>query len=110
MHIKKSSWIISLSCLLISGLFAIIQKDFSFVSLSNHLFLFTLFFLIVGGFLGVFRSGFFDNFQRSFKRKKKDTDYMKLSDIGRSSFRFWIEPAVILLLFSLLTLFLADFQ
>src|SRR5699024_2687524 len=109
MHLKKSSWIISLTCLLVSGLFTIIQKDFSFTSLSYNLFLFTLFFLIIGGFLWVCSSGFFDFFQKSFKRKKKDTDYMTISEVGRSSFRFWLEPAGILFLLSLLMLLLANF-
>ncbi|AYW45734.1 DUF3899 domain-containing protein [Tetragenococcus koreensis] len=111
MRIKKSSWIISLTILLVSLLLTIIQKDFSLTALSDNLFLFTLFFLIVGGFLWVFSSGFFDNFQRSFKRRNKKTKTagMKLSEVGRSSFRFWLEPAGILFLLSLLTLLLAIF-
>lgn len=111
MRLKKSSWIISLTSLLVSILLIIIQKDFSFTALSDNLFLFTLFFLIIGGFLWVFSSGFFDNFQQSFKKKKKKSQStgMKLSEVGRSSFRFWLEPAGMLLLLSLLTLLLANF-
>ncbi|AYW48014.1 DUF3899 domain-containing protein [Tetragenococcus osmophilus] len=111
MQIKKSSWIISLASLLVSLLLTIIQNEFSFTVLSNNLFLFTLFFLIIGGFLWVFSSGFFDNFQRAFKKRNKKTkkESMKLSEVGRTSFRFWLEPAGILFLLSLLALLLAAF-
>lgn len=113
MYLKKSSWIITALSLLFSLLWLFIRKEFSFASLSDSLFLFTLFFVIIGGFLKVFASGFFDNFQRSFKKKEKNpttkTEYMKLSEVGRSSFRFWLEPAVMLFILSLIALILSTF-
>ncbi|EOT30680.1 DUF3899 domain-containing protein [Enterococcus saccharolyticus] len=109
MYLKKSSWLISLACTLFSVVRLLILQKFSFSALSDSLFLFTLLFLIVGGFLWVFASGFFDLFQASFKKRsqKSKTEYLKLSEVGRSSFRFWLEPAGILLVLSLLSLLIA---
>ena len=116
MYLKKSSWIITGISFLFSLLWLVIRKSFSFASLSDSLFLFTLFFVIIGVFLKVFASGFFDNFQRSFKKREKreknptaKTEYMKLSEVGRSSFRFWLEPAVMLFILSLVALILSTF-
>ncbi len=43
----------------------LINHSFTLIQLSNDLFLWSLPFLIIGGFLWVFSSGFFDHFQRS---------------------------------------------
>lgn len=107
MHLKKSSWIIICGSLGIDLLVLFLRHDLTFTSLSDSLFMFALFFLIIGGFLKVFASGFFDTFQRSFK-KRTDTDFLKLSEVGRTSYRFWLEPAVLLLLLSLLFLLIAS--
>ena len=42
-----------------------LNHQLTLIQLSNDLFLCTLPFLIIGGFLWVFSSGFFDHFQRS---------------------------------------------
>lgn len=106
MHLTKSTWVISLSCLLVSLVWLVFKNQLTFSHLSDVLFLFTLFFLIIGALLWVFASGSFDFFQYSMKKafKKADDEYLKLSDVGKSSYRFWLEPAVILLLLSLISL------
>ncbi len=107
MYLKTSSWIISLVCIVFSLGRLLLLQTFSFVALSDALFLIALPLLIIGGFLWVFASGFFDLFQASFKIRKQQTERLKLSEVGRSSFRFWLEPAGILLILSVLSLVLS---
>ena len=109
MKIKKSSGLIPLLCLAISGGWLAIKNEFSIAALSDALFLWALFFLIIGGFLWVFASGFFDHFQYSMKKafSKNKADYLKLSQVGKQSYAFWLWPGVFLLFLSLLFLMIA---
>ncbi|MDH6363550.1 muramidase (phage lysozyme) [Enterococcus sp. PF1-24] len=104
--------IISLICLLVSILIAIYQKNLSFETLSNHLFMFTLLFVIIGGALTVFASGFFDFFQQSMRtalarKEKRSQPYTKLSEVGGQSYKLWLLTAGCLLLTSLIFLAIA---
>ena len=106
MRIKKSSGLIALICTLISISWLFFKKELSLSTISDALFLWALFFLIIGGFLWVFAAGFFDHFQYSMKKafSKNKTDYLKLSDVGKQSYGFWLWPGIFLLLLSLLFL------
>lgn len=109
MHLRKSTLIISIAGLIISLLWPMIFSDFAWSRVSDLLFSFTLFFLIIGSFLWVCASGLLDFFQYSWKKafRKTKEDYLTLSEIGRTSYRFWLEPALILFLLSLVFLGLA---
>ena len=61
MRIKKSSGLIALICTLISISWLFFKKELTLSTISDALFLWALFFLIIGGFLWVFASGFFDH-------------------------------------------------
>ena len=76
MRIKKSSGLIALICTLISISWLFFKKELTLSTISDALFLWALFFLIIGGFLWVFASGFFDHFQYSMKKafSKNKTD------------------------------------
>ncbi len=64
----KSSGLIALICTLISISWLFFKKELTLSTISDALFLWALFFLIIGGFLWVFASGFFDHFQYSMKK------------------------------------------
>ncbi len=72
-----------------------------------------LFFFMITAFIGVFVSGFFDNFQKNMKdtlRLRKNTepkDYVKTSEIFSKQPVYWLSVAVSLLLISLLLLVFA---
>jgi len=106
MHLRKSTLFISMGSLAISFLWSIFFSTLTLVRVSDILFLFTLFFLVIGCFLWVCSSGLFDFFQYSWKKtfRKTKEDYPILSDIGRTSYRFWLEPAFILFCLSLIFL------
>ena len=75
--------------------------------LSNDLFLCALPFLIIGGFLWVFSSGFFDHFQRSIylartRNRKKKPEFSSLSSASYGMYTFWLIIAGILLALSVL--------
>jgi hypothetical protein len=66
-------------------------------------------FLIIGGFLWVFSSGFFDHFQRSVflartRNRKKKPDFMPLSLSGYGIYSFWLIIAGVLLVIAVLLL------
>lgn len=104
MNYRRSS-IISLAVLVLAALWLVVTSNWSLLGFANLLFLCCLFFLIIGIFLWVCSSGFFDTFQRSMKKAvhRDTTAYVKLSEVGRS-FPFWLAPAGILLLASLIAL------
>lgn len=88
------------------------KNQLSFLQLADHLFLWSLFFLVIGGFLWVFASGFFDTFQKSMhqalsRKRKQATDYQKLSTVGQGSYAFWLITAGLLLFCSLVCLLFA---
>lgn len=111
-HLKRSG-VLSTACLLLSILLLIVQHRLAWVALSNALFLWTLLFTIIGGFLWVFSSGFFDTFQASmhtaFKRKKNQDHggFMPLSAVGRNAYALWLLTAGWLLIASVFCLILA---
>lgn len=85
------------------------SHNLTWIAISDGLFLAGLPFLIIGCFLWVFSSGFFDTFQASmhqaFRRKKAtETDFMPLSEVGQKAYLFWLMMAGILLLGSVLSL------
>ncbi|MHC5373329.1 DUF3899 domain-containing protein [Enterococcus sp. LJL120] len=98
--------IVSAICLVLSIIIAFTNDQLSWGTVSDYLFMFMLFFLIVGGFLGVFASGFFDFFQHSMRKalarkEKRDLPFKKLSEVGAENYLFWILTTGILLLCSL---------
>lgn len=104
--------IIALICTIVSIIIAVTKEKLSFVTLSDYLFLFTLLFVIIGGFLWVMASGFFDFFQQSVRRavarkEKRDLPYMKFSEVGKGQYPFWLTTAGCLLLGSLFFLALS---
>lgn len=109
MYFRKSTTLISLGSILISFCWLLIRKQLSWANLSDTLFFFTLFLLIIGVFLWVCSSGSFDFFQYSLKKAfgKDKESYLKLSDVGRTSYRFWLEPALLLFICSMLALGIA---
>jgi hypothetical protein len=98
---------------LVLVLIVVLKNNFSgtltLTDLSNDLFLLALPFLIIGGFLWVFSSGFFDHFQRSVflartRNRKKKPDFMPLSSVGHGIYSFWLIIAGILLVIAVLLL------
>lgn len=78
-------------------------------SLSDAYFMIALIFLMIGAFIAILSSGFFDFFQKNmkhyFRRKKASTtDYVKASDIFAKQPIYWIGTGVILLVSSFLLL------
>ncbi|MGX4645383.1 MULTISPECIES: DUF3899 domain-containing protein [Holzapfeliella] len=106
MKLKKSSLWISSVALVFSLILLIVRNNLSWLHLSDTLFIISLFFFIVGGFLWVFSSGSFDFFQKSLHLKRK-TDYeseWKLSTIGKEHKAFFLQPGIILLAISIILL------
>ncbi|EPH93605.1 MULTISPECIES: DUF3899 domain-containing protein [unclassified Enterococcus] len=98
---------------LVLVLIVVLKNNFSgtltLTNLSNDLFLLALPFLIIGGFLWVFSSGFFDHFQRSVflartRNRKKKPDFMPLSSVGYGIYSFWLIIAGVLLVIAVLLL------
>lgn len=109
---KPYSAIIALFCTIVSIMIGIFKEKLSFSLLSDYLFMFTLFFLIIGALLAVFASGFFDFFQYSVRKaitrkEKRELPYMKLSEAGAGSYQLWLKTAGWLLAESLIFLTLA---
>ncbi|HJG22165.1 MAG TPA: DUF3899 domain-containing protein [Enterococcus durans] len=88
-----------------------LNHQVTLIQLSNDLFLCALPFLIIGGFLWVFSSGFFDHFQRSIylartRNRKKKPEFSSLSSASYSMYTFWLIIAGILLALSIVLLIL----
>ncbi|WP_231474555.1 MULTISPECIES: DUF3899 domain-containing protein [Enterococcus] len=101
--------IVSALCVIGSIIIALIKNTLSLSTMSDYLFMFTLFFLIIGGFLSVFASGFFDFFQHSIRKsvarkEKRDLPYTKFSEVGAKNYRFWLLTTGILFILSLIFL------
>ncbi|AUB51852.1 DUF3899 domain-containing protein [Enterococcus mundtii] len=84
----------------------VLTDQLTLLQLSNDLFLCALPFLIIGGFLWVFSSGFFDHFQRSFhlartRNRKEKPEFTSLSSVSYGMYTFWLIIAGILLVFSI---------
>ncbi|WP_082618819.1 DUF3899 domain-containing protein [Holzapfeliella floricola] len=106
MKLNKSTLWISTVALFFSLIFSIWRNNLSWLHLSDILFIISLFFLIVGGFLWVFASGSFDFFQKSLHLKQK-TNYeseWKLSTIGKEHKWFFLQPGITLLVISVIFL------
>ncbi|ASZ08202.1 MULTISPECIES: DUF3899 domain-containing protein [Enterococcus] len=89
-----------------------LTNQLTFLQLSNDSFLCALPFLIIGGFLWVFSSGFFDHFQRSIhlartRNRKKKPEFSLLSSASHGMYSFWLIIAGILLIFSILFMLFA---
>ncbi|WP_165005551.1 DUF3899 domain-containing protein [Enterococcus sp. ZJ1668] len=89
-----------------------LTHQFTLIQLSNDLFLCALPFLIIGGFLWVFSSGFFDHFQRSIylartRNRKKKPEFSSLSSASYGMYSFWLIIAGILLVLSIVLMFLS---
>ncbi|WP_165038164.1 DUF3899 domain-containing protein [Enterococcus sp. ZJ1622] len=89
-----------------------LTNQFTLIQLSNDLFLCALPFLIIGGFLWVFSSGFFDHFQRSIhlartRNRKKKPEFSSLSSASYGMYSFWLIIAGILLVLSIVLMFLS---
>ncbi len=83
----------------------VINHSFTLIQLSNDLFLWSLPFLIIGGFLWVFSSVFFDHFQRSVhlartRNRKKKPEFSSLSTASYGMYSFWLIIAGILIALS----------
>ncbi|HAQ0618269.1 DUF3899 domain-containing protein [Enterococcus faecium] len=88
----------------------LINHSFTLIQLSNDLFLWSLPFLIIGGFLWVFSSGFFDHFQRSVhlartRNRKKKPEFSSLSSASYGMYSFWLIIAGILIALSAIFMF-----
>jgi len=107
--INKSSRRITLLCFAASLSWLAFKNELTFATLSDSLFLWAMFFLIIGGFLWVFASGFFDHFQYSMKKTfaRNKTDYLKMSQVGKQSYAFWVWPGFFLFILSMLFLLIA---
>lgn len=107
--INKSSGWITLLCFAASLSWLAFKNELTFATLSDSLFLWAMFFLIIGGFLWVFASGFFDHFQYSMKKTfaRNKTDYLKMSQVGKQSYAFWVWPGFFLFILSMLFLLIA---
>ena len=84
-----------------------LNHSLTLTQLSNDLFFCALPFLIIGGFLWVFSSGFFDHFQRSIylartRNRKKKPEFSSLSSASYGMYTFWLIIAGILLALSVL--------
>ncbi len=89
-----------------------LNHQLTLIQLWNDLFLCTLPFLIIGGFLWVFSSGFFDHFQRSIylartRNRKKKPEFSSLSSASYGMYTFWLIIAGILLALSIVLLILS---
>ena len=83
-----------------------LNHQLTLTQLSNDLFLCAMPFLIIGGFLWVFSSGFFDHFQRSIylartRNRKKKPEFSSLSSASYGMYTFWLIIAGILLALSI---------
>lgn len=83
-----------------------LNHQLTLTQLSNDLFLCAMPFLIIGGFLWVFSSGFFDHFQRSIylartRNHKKKPEFSSLSSASCGMYTFWLIIAGILLALSI---------
>ena len=100
-------------CLLVPAYLLLFHKEWSVISLANSFFMLALLFFMITAFIGVFVSGFFDNFQKNMKdtlRLRKNTepkDYLKTSEIFSKQPTYWLAVAIGLLLISLLLLVFA---
>ncbi len=89
-----------------------LNHQLTLIQLSNDLFLCALPFLIIGGFLWVFSSGFFDHFQRSIylartRNRKKKPEFSSLSSASYGMYTFWLIIAGILLVLSIVLMILS---
>ena len=97
------------------GLFFIIpaitwltKKEITLKYLSDNFFMFALFFLIVGGFILVLSSGFFDLFQKNMKhliqlrKNNEPKEYVPFSQIFKKKPVFWFIIGVSLLVTSII--------
>lgn len=82
------------------------NKKMTLTSLSDNFFLSSLFFLIIGGFILVLSSGFFDFFQKNMKhliqlrRNNEPKEYIPLSEIFKKKPIYWLVVGGTLLLIS----------
>lgn len=97
-------------CLLVPAAHLLLDKELSPTTLANSFFMIALLFFMITAFIGIFVSGFFDNFQKNMKdtlRLRKNTepkDYVKTSEIFSKQPVYWLAVAVSSLLISLLLL------
>lgn len=111
---KKIFWTFLIIAIGLTGYFLLTQQPFSFIRLSNSLFMVSLFFLIIGFTILIMSSGFFDNFQRSMKhllhlrKKQEPKDFIPISKIIQTQPVYWLSIGGILLLLSVLLLFVTS--
>ncbi len=81
----------------------ITKKEITLAYLSDNFFMFALFFLIIGGFILVLSSGFFDLFQKNMKhlvylrKNSEPKEYIPLSNIFNKKPIYWFAVGLLLL-------------
>ena len=84
-----------------------IKKEVTTIFLSDNFFMFSLVFLIIGVFILVLSSGFFDFFQKNMKefiqlrRKNEPKEYIPLSQIFEKKPLYWLITGGVLLVISI---------
>lgn len=97
-------------CLLTPAFLLLIKQEITLTTLSNSFFMLGLLFLMIAAFIGIFMSGFFDNFQRNMKetlRLRKNTEpkeYLKTSEIFSKQPFYWLSVGIFLLIISIVLL------
>lgn len=87
------------------------KKELTILSVSNSFFMIGIVFLMIAAFIGIFISGFFDNFQANLKaalaRRKSNEpkDYIKTSEIFSKQPIYWLSVAAFYLIIAVLLLF-----
>ncbi|MBF8808492.1 MAG: DUF3899 domain-containing protein [Enterococcus lacertideformus] len=102
---KSISYLITGVLILLIILKNSLNQQLTLTQLSNDLFLCAMPFLIIGGFLWVFSSGFFDHFHRSIylartRNRKKKSEFSALSSASYGMYTFWLIIAGTLLALS----------
>lgn len=105
---KKIILSIGSSFLLIPLLTFSLNHELTSKNLSDNFFMLSLVFLIIGGFILVLSSGFFDLFQKNMKHlfnlRKNETpkEYVTLSDIFKKKPIYWFSVGLTMLLISII--------
>jgi hypothetical protein len=110
---NKLPYALAIGLIIFTTIFKQFKGALTLNSISDALFLEGLLFLIIGVTLLVFSSGFFDLFQKSMhksfsllRKKRENTKFMPLSEVGHGAYGFWLIIATILILTSLVLLLL----
>lgn len=91
----------------------IVKKELTLTQVSDNFFMVSLLFLIIGVFILVLSSGFFDFFQKNMKhliqlrRSNEPKEYIPLSEIFKKKPVYWLATGGILLIISIILTIIA---